>query len=75
MYTTRLHPEIKLGVLSADIRIQLFEVCQTIVTEFYEKRREKVVYKKQLDPHGATVEALTVGSRTAYWVPEVQTIK
>jgi hypothetical protein len=75
MYETHLHPNIKLGSLTRELRLQLFEACEVIVTQFYSGTREKIVYKKQADPRGCRVEALTVGSRTAYWVPTVQTIQ
>jgi formamidopyrimidine-DNA glycosylase len=74
MYEMRLHPTAKLGDLDGAAKVRLFEVCRAITVQFYERRREKLVYKREVDPEGRPVAQMMVGSRTAHWVPEVQTI-
>jgi len=74
MYEMRLHPMAKLKDLDREAKVRLFEVCKTITTQFYERKREKHVYKREVDPTGYKVVQMTVGSRTAHWVSEVQTI-
>lgn len=74
LYELRIHPEAKLGDLDAQMKSQMYHTAKRIMIEFYEQTREKVVYKKKTDPLGNKVIGLQVGSRVAWYVPDLQLI-
>lgn len=73
-YIMEFHPMIKLGSLDSELRETLFEACREIVIGHFNDQLNKVVYDKEMDMDGNKVEKMKVGSRTAHWVPAVQTI-
>lgn len=72
-YVMKFHPLIKLKHLDDNLKVQLFNTCFEVVNGHLGDRR-KDVYQREEDPEGRKVERMTVGSRTAHWVPEVQII-
>ena len=73
-YELRVHPEARLGDLDDVLKVEMYQAAKRIMVEFYEGTREKVVYKKKACPLGFQVVGLQVGSRVAWYVPELQLI-
>lgn len=72
-YKARLHPEARFSKLSKEELVQLFHISREMLQGHYERKLEKVIYKKEKDPEGRSIKSETIGSRTMHWVPEVQT--
>jgi len=74
MYYMKLHPMARLGDLKKPDKVKLYEVCRELTIGFYKGTSAKIIYKQETDPFGNKVEVMTVGSRSAYWVPTIQLI-
>ena len=70
-YVMKLDPRAKLGDVDQNA---LFDAARDIMIGHYTKQLEKVIYNRKVCPAGFKIQLMEVGSRTAHWVPEVQTI-
>lgn len=74
MYYAEIHPKATKGDLSPEEIENLYNACELVVTSFYEKTLEKVIYKHEVCPEGYKIKTCQMSGRTVWYVPDIQTI-
>lgn len=72
LYRAKLHPNVTLGQLSMQEKVQLYDICMSTITGHYNGSIEKVIYQKKYSPAGQPIDFLKLGGRRVWYSPTEQ---